>query len=215
MGKPGKAIAFPKWCYISLQRNSRNGVPLNFYLLIKMTRYMTTKQFSFYHSPVWNKTPERSVTLEDVYHYVTGPQAAERTSRLRSIADASAARKYKTEAFDYVTFSGVFNHCSDDALVSHSQLLCLDFDHVPDVEALKLTLMADTLLTTRLLFTSPSGDGVKWVVEIDTARAAHREWFRSIGNYLASRYHLESDAKCANESRACFLPYDPDCMLNL
>lgn len=174
---------------------------------------MKQNLFSFFHSPVWNKTPERTVTLEEVYNYVTSNEAAERTNRLRSITDSAKARKFKAEAFDYVTFSGVFSRCSDDGLISHSQLLCLDFDHVADVDALKLTLIADTLLTTRLLFTSPSGNGVKWVVEIDTAEASHREWFRSISNYLASRYHLEADAKCANESRGCFLPYDPDCLI--
>ena len=172
---------------------------------------MKQHEFSFFHSPVWNKTPERTVTLEDVYKYVTGSVAAGRTNRLRSITDSAGARKFKAEAFDYVTFSGVFSRCNDDGMVSHSQLLCLDFDHVADVEALKLTLIADTLLTTRLLFTSPSGNGVKWVVETDTDEASHRDWFHAVSNYLASRYHLEADAKCANESRACFLPHDPEC----
>ena len=80
---------------------------------------------------------------------------------------------------------------------------------------MRRTLIADSLLATRLLFTSPSGDGVKWVVEIDTCEAPHREWFHSVSNYLSSRYHLESDAKCANESRACFLPHDPECYINI
>ena len=109
----------------------------------------------------------------------------------------------------------MFNRCSDADMVSHSQLLCLDFDHVEDVAALRRTLIADSLLATRLLFTSPSGDGVKWVVEIDTREAPHREWFHSVSNYLLSRYHLETDVKCANESRACFLPHDPECYINM
>lgn len=174
---------------------------------------MNENVFSFFHSPVWKKTPERTMCLEDVYNYVRGEQARERTLRLRSIEDAAEARKYKAGAFDYVTFSGVFSRCSDADMVSHSQLLCLDFDHVDDVSALKRVLIADPLLATRLLFTSPSGNGVKWVVEIDTAEAPHREWFRSVGNYLSARYHLEADAKCANESRGCFLPHDPECYL--
>ena len=176
---------------------------------------MVNNAFSFFHSPVWNKTPERTMGLEDVYQYVTIGQAEQRTLRLRSIKDAAEARKYKSRAFDYVTFSGVFNRCSDADMVSHSQLLCLDFDHVKDVAALRRTLISDSLLVTRLLFTSPSGDGVKWVVEIDTREAPHREWFQSVSNYLSSRYHFDADAKCANESRACFLPHDPECYINM
>ena len=176
---------------------------------------MNESVFSFFHSPVWNKTPERTMSLEDVYQYLTGGQAEQRTLRLRSIKDAAEARKYKSRAFDYVTFSGVFNRCSDADMVSHSQLLCLDFDHVEDVAALRRTLIADSLLATRLLFTSPSGDGVKWVVEIDTREAPHREWFHSGSNYLWPRCHLGSDVKSADESRACFLPHDPECYINM
>lgn len=176
---------------------------------------MKESVFSFFHSPVWNKTPERIMSLEDVYHYVTGGQAEQRTRRLRSITDATEARKYKSGAFDYVTFSGVFKRCCDADMVSHSQLLCLDFDHVADVDELRRTLIADSLLTTRLLFTSPSGDGVKWVVGIDTSVVTHRQWFDSVSNYLLARYHLEADSKCGNESRACFLPHDPQCFINV
>lgn len=171
-------------------------------------------KFSFFLAPVWNKTPQGIFTLTDAYDYIRGGKAAETTLRLRSFADKKEARAYKTRAFDYVTFSGVFDHCSDDALTSHSQLLCLDFDHIEDVEALRQRLLADSLLTTRLLFTSPSGDGLKWVVDIDTAQCPHRQWFAAIRNYLSVRYGLEADEKCVNVSRACFLPHDPNVILN-
>jgi len=170
-------------------------------------------KFSYFRSPVWNKTPDREVTLDDVCRYLRSGRAAEATRRLRSFTDPKAARDYKSKAFDYVTFSGVFSRCCDKSLLSHSQLLCLDFDHVGDVAALKRSLLADRQLSTRLLFTSPSGDGVKWVVDIDTSRCSHRQWFLAIRNYLYLCRGLEVDEKCANESRGCFLPYDPEAVV--
>lgn len=64
-----------------------------------------------------------------------------------------------------------------------------------------------------LLFRSPSGDGLKWVVEIDISRYSHLQWFRMIEKYLKEAYNLEVDASGKNVSRACFLPYDPDCYI--
>ena len=46
------------------------------------------------------------------------------------------ARNFKAANFDYCTFSGIFTVTNDKALVEHSGLLCLDFDHLKDVVAL-------------------------------------------------------------------------------
>ena len=58
---------------------------------------------------------------------------------------------------------------------------------------------------------SPSGDGLKWVIDIDLAKCNHRMWFQAVRNYIYQTYHLEVDEKCINVSRACFLPHDSNC----
>ena len=65
-----------------------------------------------------------------------------------------------------------------------------------------------------MMFTSPSGDGFKWVVGIDLAKCDHRTWFQALSNYVRITYGLETDAKCINVSRACFLPYDANCYVH-
>lgn len=176
-----------------------------------------TARFSFFKAPVTNKVPSELITIGDAFSYITGTQAREQTSALRSIDDPAEARKFKARKFDYVMFSGSFSYGSDDKLTSHSGLICLDFDHVGDAEAvrgLKATLIADKYFQTQLLFTSPSGDGVKWVLNIDLARCDHRTWFRALQNYVKATYHLEADEKCINVSRACFLPHDAEVYVN-
>ena len=175
--------------------------------------YVREKQFSFFPAPITNKKPSQVMTLRDAYIYITGMSAYQRTRQLREIADHEEARRFK-RGFDYVTFSGTFSYCSDTSLMCHSGLLCLDFDHVGDVRAVKETLLADPYFPPQLLFTSPSGDGVKDVVEIDLRRCDHRLWFRAVKNYMMATYGLEADEKCVNVSRACYLPYDADAYVN-
>ena len=170
--------------------------------------------FSFFSSPISNTKPSRDFTLLDAYNYIVGHQASHSTNSLRSIKDKNYARKYKANNFCYCTFSGIFSKRDDKALIRHSGLLCIDFDHLEDIEKVKNTLLLDEYFETQLLFVSPSGDGLKWVIEIDISKASHQDWFDSISNYLKHTYSLEADSQCRNISRACFLPHDPHCIIN-
>ena len=75
-------------------------------------------------------------------------------------------------------------------------------------------MLADPYFETELLFTSPSGVGVKWVTHIDLARCDFRTWYRAISNYLKQTYGLTADSSGVNISRACYLPHDPEVFVN-
>lgn len=101
-----------------------------------------------------------------------------------------------------------------DKLIKHSGLLCLDFDHVQRLEDLFLALKNDPQLKTRLLFRSPSGDGLKWIIEIDLTKCDHAQWFRAVANNVFKTYHVPVDQSGKDICRACFLPWDPKAYLN-
>jgi hypothetical protein len=170
--------------------------------------------FSFFKAPIRNVFPHKTVSLTQVYNAIKGDYYKRQTEELRSITDTTKARKYKAVKFDYCTFSGVFNSRSDKSLVKHSELLCIDFDHVQDLDTLQQALLADEYFDTQLLFVSPSGDGLKWIIEIDTQEAPHGEYFTSVANYIVETYSVEVDKSGKDISRACFLPYDPDVFIN-
>ena len=170
--------------------------------------------FSFFPAPIKNTIPVLKMTLADAYEYITGPTAVSRTRELRSKTDIKEARKFKSENFDYCTFSGIFSKRSDQALVQHSGLLCLDFDHLKNIEEVRQWLLNDDYFETQLLFVSPSGDGLKWIINIDISQTTHADYFRAVANYLKQTYNIDVDQSGKDISRACFLPYDPDCYIN-
>ena len=93
----------------------------------------------------------------------------------------------------------------------------MDLDHIADVDSLKQQLIANELFQTLLAFRSPSGDGLKWFLRIDLQKCSHRQWFDAVRNYLMSMYGLSEkqvDPSVRNESRACFLCYDPAVYVN-
>ena len=122
--------------------------------------------FSFFKAPVRNTIPHKSISLLDAYNYIVGEYAKQRTEKLRGIKDPKQARQFKASTFDYCTFSGMFQTRNDKALISHSGLLCIDFDHLQNVDLLRKQLLQDEYFETQLLFVSPSGDGIKWIIQI-------------------------------------------------
>ena len=172
------------------------------------------RHFSFFKAPIRNTIPHKSICLLDAYNYIVGDYAKVRTEKLRCISDQKQARQYKATNFDYCTFSGMFQARNDKALISHSGLLCIDFDHLQSVDLLRNQLLQDEYFETQLLFVSPSGDGLKWIISIDTAKSSHGEFFAAVANYILQTYGVEVDKSGRDISRACFLPYDPQAYIN-
>ena len=174
----------------------------------------TKLYFSFFKAPISNVRPFKDITLSDTFNYITGSYAEKRTLKLRVMTDAKHARNFKAANFDYCTFSGTFRQRNESGLIEHSGLLCLDFDHLNDVESLFLRLLEDEYFETQLLFRSPSGDGLKWIVPINVAEMPHGDYFRAVSNYVLATYGVEVDRSGRDIPRACFLPYDPQAFIN-
>ncbi|WKN29753.1 BT4734/BF3469 family protein [Porifericola rhodea] len=170
--------------------------------------------FSYYKGPVSNTLPEKNVSLLEVFHMIQGTQFLKRTEYLRTLKDSVAARSFKAKHFDYVTFSGLFSKRNDRSLLKHSGLVAIDFDHVDQVADLKNQLLEDKYFETELLFTSPSGDGIKWIISIDLTEVTHKEYFQAVSAYIEHNYKLKIDSAGKDVSRACFLPYDNEAYIN-
>ena len=183
-------------------------------------------RFSYFAKPISRQMPSREFSLMDAYHYIKSGIGAQATAHLRSLPPAERAA-FKRSNFDFCTFSGLFHQRKADKLIRHSYLVCFDFDHLPDVEAVGLTLLNDPYFETMLLFRSPSGDGLKWVLSMErnyarrelffpaeTPAAYHALFFEAVRHYLFNTYALEADVKCKDVSRACFLPYDQQAYIN-
>ena len=182
----------------------------------KMKQVLET-EFQFYRAPIMTVQSRTTMTVKEVYQYITSMEAMERTHKLRTIGDEKEAKKFKWNNFDFVLFSGTFRRRKAEALIEHSGLICLDFDHVGNDRerwALRERLLQDPYFETQLLFTSPSGDGLKWVIDIDMEKCDHLKWFLALQKYVRRTYGVEIDKACKDVCRACFLPHDASCYVN-
>ena len=143
---------------------------------------MKEERFSYFLPPGTNTTPERDLSLREVWEYISGRDSLDVqrrnksggltplgtlqrvTERVRSLSkeDYNSKTKGKVQYLPLVTFGGVFSQRKTDGLQMSSGLINLDIDHLSglglSLQELKQKLSQDREIGVRLIFTSPSGD---------------------------------------------------------
>jgi len=111
-----------------------------------------------------------------------------------------------------ICFSGEFTKRSDNSIVQHSGLICLDFDKYETKE----TLQKDKELISKDKYTfscfiSPSGNGLKVLIKIPKDIENHKKYFDALEKHFNNK-HFDTTSK--NISRVCFESYDKDIYIN-
>ncbi len=193
-------------------------------MCLKKSVMETTHHFSWFRQPVTNTSENAVWTTLEAFRHITLDldtlTATHEYRRLLSQADGSEralkeARQFKARWFSFCTFSARFPHRRVAEMMGHSGLLCMDFDHIGshhEAEQAKQELFALQEFSSQLCFISPSGDGVKWVIGIDTTLAPHDVWFEEVALHVRRTMGLTADRACRDVTRCCFLPHDSLCL---
>lgn len=105
-------------------------------------------------------------------------------------------------------------------LLSPSGLVIIDIDHLSrtgvSLEELKDKFSQDREIGIRLVFTSPSGDGLKLVCEtgsrIETS-SQYEDIYNRLRNYINTHYPVVVDKSGSDITRLCLLPFDSQAIL--
>jgi hypothetical protein len=176
-------------------------------ILIRMSK---GSQFSYFTPPVnkRNPVPSCSRTIGEVYQEIKGTTLKLITEQIRQ-SSKEERTKLKQSKLPYVTFAGTFTYRNNDSLISRSGFIVIDIDHVK-VEEIKTAILSE--FTPVLLFTSPSGDGLKVVCSIDTT-IPHTVYFTALKSFFHQHFSLPID-KGNDISRACFLCHDANVFIS-
>lgn len=122
------------------------------------------------------------------------------SERVRAKVEALRALPYGTEAFSQAkrqmpcyTPSGVFSVRNSEGLIKHSGMLCIEWDKVEDVDALKDLLGGLPFVYYAGL--SCSGRGVFALIKI-AEPIKHREYFKALSEYFGGiGYRVDESGK--------------------
>lgn len=167
---------------------------------------------------VMAKTPCGVMDLTDADRYIKSKQAMFVTQELHKIKDHKEAQLYKLQNFKIATFGGVFSERKVTGLATPTGYMVVDIDGLKSkaqVGDVRYVCINDKRLRSQMVFTSPSGFGVKAVIGIDaTKNLSFKEYFEWVTMYLQFEYGIEVDRSGSDICRACYLPHDPECWIN-
>lgn len=108
-----------------------------------------------------------------------------------------------------VTWSGTFSERLADKLVDYSGLLVLDIDNLEEAVLQNTIAQLATDPYVTYAFKSPSGQGLKIVVRVNTGPEHHLAAFLHLQKVFEEKYLLKIDNSGKDICRLCYMSYDP------
>ena len=158
------------------------------------------------------------ITLEELVEQIkSNPITARRCNALRSDIPKDDQQHIKITGLNRL-FWGHFDLTSgkfeDKGLVAHPGVMCFDVDKINEFQArmCKEILAEDPYCV--LAFLSPRGQGVKFLIKTPPSIEQHPMRYAGIKARYEKLLKFPLDSTCSNLSRACFMSYDPDPVVN-
>ena len=99
-------------------------------------------------------------------------------------------------------------------LKQYVPFLILDFDKIPDDKIAEIRTKITNDPFTYSCFTSPSGNGLKAIIQTDATKENHAEYFLKAQKYYEDLTGHPIDKSGKDITRLCFFSYDPDIYIN-
>jgi hypothetical protein len=135
-----------------------------------------------------------------------------RTLLYQGSKDQYDERKKELLAF---TVQGTFKNKRDsEHIKDYNKLIILDIDKIDtdQIDVLKQKASLDT--HTYACFKSPSNQGLKIIVPVNSNKENHKEAFEQVAKFYEKSLKVEIDSSGKDVSRLCFYSYDPDLKIN-
>ena len=97
----------------------------------------------------------------------------------------------------------------------YSGFVHLDFDKLTSEELAAAFQIIAAIPYTFLCFISPSGNGLKVFIEVNTGAEYHDTAYQQVMRYYENATDLKADEKCKDITRLCFVSYDPQLYKNI
>jgi len=143
-------------------------------------------------------------------------QLQTQVTAVRNAADEADRTRLK-KLLPYFTLSRFTNSQRDSEFFQSTSHMILDIDHVSRrLDELRKLLQQDPRVY--VLFTSPSGDGLKVVLTFDRPITDARLFTQCYKRYALAfeeEYRIKTDPSTHDCSRACFMSFDPEIYVNV
>lgn len=170
-------------------------------------------KFSVFKDLLKTKDTPYLVDLTKIVNRIKQGKSIEIINRVRAAKNKEEADLIKRE-LPCILFAGEFAQRNGNGLIKASGLMCLDFDkYENDAVMLEHRAMLERNPHFVLIFTSPSGKGLKGVIRV--SQNITKETFPKIFKAFQKEFDYDYwDGSSCNIDRVCYESYDPNIYVN-
>ncbi len=159
----------------------------------------------------------REITLSDAIKYIqTSEGVKTKVEKIRA-STPEQRKSLKVGTLEALVIAGLFDkQVKNEFFLNSSGLVCIDVDHIGDVEASKRIISKIEHVVA--CFVSPSGDGLKVLLRINGDKLRRDADLKALFPYARELFlnngGFRIDEACKDVARLCFASYDPDIYVN-
>ncbi|MCB0536010.1 MAG: DUF3987 domain-containing protein [Bacteroidetes bacterium] len=129
---------------------------------------------------------------------------------LKAQGNPEEAQKLKQSLLAFTPSATFKQKRTMDEIDFYSGYVHLDFDKLSEDDLQNAFVLIAGDPHTFWCFRSPSGDGLKVFVAVNTSQEHHDIAYEQVKNHYESLTGLKADGQCKDITRLCFFSYDPD-----
>ena len=157
------------------------------------------------------------LTLSEIVALIRGTTYQKSIINIRRLIDTQdkeSADKLKKRLLGF-TVSGMFEGGRRmEFLKQYNPYVILDIDWLDAKDLCSVVDKIKTIRYTYISFISPSGRGVKVIIEINTNQDQHVMAFNQVANFYEKELGVKIDRSGKDITRLCFMSFDPDAFFN-
>ncbi|MBS0646511.1 MAG: DUF3987 domain-containing protein [Verrucomicrobia bacterium] len=139
----------------------------------------------------------------------------EEIRRLKAEGKTEEAQEKKKQLPAFTPSATFTNRRVIESIDAYSNFIHLDFDKLTLDQMQQVFEIITQIPYTFGCFVSPSGNGLKVFVEVDTDIEHHNEAYAQVMAYYELKTGLKADPSCKDITRLCFVSYDPQLYKNI
>ena len=158
-----------------------------------------------------------SRTLSQIVEEIRGDHYKEPVLKIRELVKSGNPEEVSRLKKGLVAFtvSGLFEGGRKMSFLKiYNPFVILDIDKLDREILPDLILKAKEIPFTKVLFVSPSGRGLKIIVEVNTEIKKHGVAYWQVMNFYKDNLNVEIDKSGKDITRLCFMSYDPEAYFN-
>jgi KaiC/GvpD/RAD55 family RecA-like ATPase len=147
------------------------------------------------------------ISIDKIVERIKNGNSRKLVNKIRGEYTKESRNNFKKQ-LPSICFSGKFQERANNKIMSHSGIVCLDFDHLENPLQFKKKLCEDKFVMCA--FISPSGDGLKVLIKIPADIKTHSASCKALKDYFKN----DKLDNFEDVARVCFESYDPDIYYN-